>query len=108
MNLSNSFFALIVVIAGVVTALALWPPREPAPAAPTADLVTIAGCLRAGDGEGAFMLVTDDARIYQVRGAEALALASHLNHRVELTGDENRTEAALLFLAASLTMVAPS
>lgn len=108
MNLSNTFFSLLVVIGGVVIALVLWPPQEPSPAEAPADPVTIAGCLRAGDGEGPFMLVTDDARNYQVRGPEALALASHVNHRVELAGVEDRTETTLVFTAASLTMVAPS
>jgi hypothetical protein len=69
---------------------------------------TIAGCLQAGSNEGEFVLVNDEKTTYQVQAAEGVAVAPHVNHRVELTGTVEKTESSLIIKAKAMKMVSTS
>jgi hypothetical protein len=69
---------------------------------------TLAGCLQAGAKEGEFVLVADDKQRYRVQPAEGVELAPHANHRVELTGTIEKSEADAVLKAKALKMVAAS
>jgi len=70
--------------------------------------VTIAGCLQIGPNSGEFILVADDKQTYQVHAAENVELASHADHRVELTGAVEKSDAMSSIKATTLKMVATS
>ena len=69
---------------------------------------TVVGCLQAGANTGEFVLVNDEKTTYQVRAAEGVEIAPHLNHRVELTGTIEKTESSMIFKATALKMVSTS
>ena len=73
-----------------------------------AEQTTVIACLRAGTNDGEFMLVNDEQLTYQVQASAELDLASHLNHRIELTGTVEKTDTATIFKASGLKMVATS
>lgn len=73
-----------------------------------AEQTTVIGCLRAGANDGEFVLVTDEQVTYQVQAADDLEVASHVNHRVELTGTVEKRDAVTILKASALTMVATS
>jgi hypothetical protein len=73
-----------------------------------AEQTTIIGCLRAGANDSEFVLVNDEQVTYQVQTTNELDLASHLNHRIELTGTVEKTDTATIFKASALKMVATS
>ena len=54
------------------------------------------------------MLVNDEQVTYQVQAAAEIDLASHLNHRIELTGTVEKTDAGMILKATALKMVATS
>ena len=61
------------------------------------EQTTVSGCLRAAANDGEFVLVNDEQVTYQVRAEAELDLPAHLNHRVELTGTEEKTDRATIF-----------
>lgn len=69
---------------------------------------TVTGCLQTGPNAGDFVLVTDEKETYLVQAAEGVDLASHANHRVELTGTIEKTDARSILKASTLKMVASS
>ena len=98
-------------LAGILATLAIATivvsarPQEPS----TADGArTLAGCLRSGATEGTFNLVVDESQTYAVVPNEGLDVASHVNHRVELTGPVDKTETSAVIRAAALKMIADS
>jgi hypothetical protein len=76
--------------------------------APALEEVTVAGCLQKGSTDGAFLLVADDKQAYQVEPTENVELTPHVDHRVELTGAVERSEATAVLKARALKMVADS
>ena len=73
-----------------------------------AEQTTVIGCLRAGANDGEFVLLNDEQVTYEVQAAAELDLASHLNHRIELTGTVEKTDAGIILKASALKMVATS
>lgn len=66
---------------------------------------TIAGCLQKADTQ--FVLVAASER-YQVEAGAGVELAPHVNHRVELTGTVEKSDAGAVIKATALKMVADS
>jgi hypothetical protein len=77
-------------------------------AARQAQEATVTGCLQAATNAGDFVLVTDEKETYQLQAAEGVDLASHANHRVELTGIIEKTDASAVLKASALKMIANS
>ena len=77
-------------------------------AARQAQEVTLTGCLQAGSNSGDFVLVLDDKETYQIQAAEGVDLAPHANHRVELTGVIEKTDASPVLKTTALKMIASS
>lgn len=77
-------------------------------AAAQQEETTVAGCLQSGSNAGEFVLVADDKQTYQVQPGEGVELGPHANHRVELTGLVERSEASVVLKATVLKMVATS
>lgn len=85
----------------VLTPLAVVAAQDP-------EEVTVAGCIQAGPTEGQFLLSADDEQTYQIQAAEHVAVAAHVNHRVQLTGVVEKSEERAVFKASKLEMVAAS
>ena len=58
--------------------------------------------------DGELLLVATDEQTYRIEAAAELSVASHLNHRVELTGIVEKAEAAATLKVRALKMVADS
>lgn len=109
MTTRNYFVALLVLSSGLLAAAAMRQEQAPPAESQTPpETTTIAGCLKAGESEGTLLLTTDDKQTYQVQAAEDLAAGSHVNHRVELSGTEERNDSSLVLKATSLKMLAAS
>ena len=77
-------------------------------AATQPEEITIAGCVQAGSNEGEWLLTADDKQAYHIQAAEELSVATHLNHRVELTGIVEKSDAASVLKVRALKMLADS
>ena len=107
MSTSNLVFGLLILAAGVLLAAAMWP-GDPAAPSEQVETFTIVGCLQAGEAQGTLVLGADDKQTYHLHAAGDLAIDSHLNHRVELTGTVGKTDTDLTLKVTTLKMVANS
>ena len=106
--MSNYFIASVVLLV-VLGVAKMWPEQAaPLTEQEQAATVSVTGCLQAGDGEGVVVLTTDDKQSYLVQANDELAVSSHVNHRVELTGTVEKTDSHLVLKVAALMMIASS
>jgi hypothetical protein len=68
---------------------------------------TATGCMRAV-ADGKYALVLDDGAKYQVEPGDDVKLVDHENHRVELTGELDKSATEPVLKAKALKMVAAS
>jgi hypothetical protein len=79
-------------LAGTISAFAQQPPPPQEPAKPAAEAATITGCVQEAkttDGGKAYLLNKaqgGSAPMYVLVGPSASEVASHVNHKIEVTG----------------------
>jgi hypothetical protein len=70
------------------------------------EQTTIAGCVQMDAERNQFVLLADDKATYHIQAAEGVDVASHANHRVELTGTVEKNEQSNVLKVTALKMVA--
>jgi hypothetical protein len=74
---------LCVVFAGLTS---VWATAQDTDAKSKGEVRSITGCLSKGDGSNEFLLTGTDGSTWEIRGNNAVDLASHVGHTIEAKG----------------------